>query len=110
MNKFIENNTKSPMYVAGVMIPPGEGAMVDVPHEEVQALADQAPTLAEQTAILLKDKVATIVESLPNLNDDALDMMTALESAAEKPRKGVVEALANEKIRRADAALKSDPL
>lgn len=110
MKKYFENKTNSPMYVSGVMVPAGEGAMVDVPHEDTSASAEAAPTLAEQVALMLRDSVAKIVASLGELNADALDMVEALEGSAAKPRTSLLSAVADERIKRADAALKTDAL
>jgi hypothetical protein len=99
MNKFIENKTNSPMYVGSQMIPPGEGAMVQVPDEA-----------AEPVALLLKDSVKAITASLDQLSDDTLAMMAALEGGADKPRTSLLTAISDEVIARADAALASDTL
>ena len=110
MNKFVENTTTSPMYVMGVMVPPGEGAMVQVPDEAVEVVAAAEPTLADQVALLLKDSVKAITASLDTLSDDTLAMMAALEGGAERPRSSLLTAISDETLARADAALASDPL
>lgn len=113
MKKPFENKTNSPMYVSGVMVPPGEMVLVDVPDDAPQGAPD-APhlTLAEQVFELLAGKVAAVTAALPGLSEDALAMAQALEEGAPKPRQTLLTALANERIARADAALalKSDPL
>lgn len=110
MKKFFENKTNSPLYVNGTMVPPGEGVMVEVPDEDVTVVTEQPLTLAEQVALLLKDSVAKIAASLGELSDDTLEMATALESGAAKPRASLLTALADERIKRADKALTNDPL
>lgn len=110
MNKFFENKTNSPIYVAGVMIPPGEGVLVLVPDEPLTAVATAAvPTLAEQVALLLKDSVKAITASIANLNNDTLEMAAALEGAGEKPRTSLLAAIAQEQLSRANALLNGDP-
>ena len=58
----------------------------------------------------ITDSVAKIVASLGELNADALDMVEALEGSAAKPRTSLLSAVADERIKRADAALKTDAL
>ena len=110
MKKYIENTTNSPLYVGGLMIPPGEGYMVDVPNEPLDCVAPEIETLAEKVADLLKSKVADIVKGLPELNGDALAMMSALENQAAKPRASLLVAIADAQIALADAKLTSDDL
>lgn len=110
MKKPFENTTNSPMYISGTMVPPGEIVLIDVPDEGPAPAVEAQPTLAEQVALLLKKPVKDISESLGNLNDDTLDMMTALETAADKPRVTLMTALAYERLKRADGKLTSDPL
>lgn len=107
MKKFVENTTNSPMYVGGVMIPPGEGVMVEVPDEHVALAPPPTSTLAEQVALLLKDPVKTIAATLEGLSDDALAMMSALEGGAANPRSTLLTAIGQEQIRRGDAALQA---
>lgn len=114
--KYFENTSDIAIFVGGKLLQPGEGREFnadDLPpeHQLAPALpAAEAPTLAEQVALLLQESVKTIAASLGNLNDDTLDMMTALEGALEKPRTSLLTAIADERIARADVALKSDTL
>lgn len=110
MKKLFTNTTNSPIYVGGVMVPPGEMVMVEVAGEPTAAEVEHKPTLAEQVALLLESSVAELVKSLDSLNDDTLEMMAALESGAEKPRSTLLAALSDEKIKRADAALANSNL
>jgi len=105
MKQFIQNTTSSPMYVAGTMVPPGEGMLVDVPGNADVAPVLAVPTLADDVALLLKKSVALLTAELPGLNGDALDMMAALENNAPQPRKTLLSAIAQEVIARADAAM-----
>ena len=108
MKKLIVNDTNSPMYSGSQMIPPGEQVMVDVPDEPTEPAPAAEPTLAEMVAGYLKKSVADLVKDLPDASHDALTMMQAVEAQAEKPRKSLLTAIADELIKRADAALKSD--
>ena len=110
MQKLITNTTNSPIYVMGKMIPPGEVGVVDEPGDAAPADAPHEPTLAELVADLLKGSVDTVKEQLPTLSLDALDMATALEQAAAKPRKGVLTALEDARLAAADAKLTNDAL
>lgn len=105
MQQYFENKGTSPMYVAGTMILPGEGALVDVPAAPLAPAAPAEPTLAETVGELLKGSVDAIAEALPTLSNDGLDMAARLEEAAAKPRKTLLEALGKEQLRRADATL-----
>lgn len=111
MKKLYTNETNSPKYVGGVMVPPNEMAMIDVPDESLPAVdAGAAPTLAEQVAALLKGSVASVVAGLGALSDDALEMAAALEGGAAKPRATLLSALADERIKRADEKLTGEAL
>lgn len=105
MQQYFENKGTSPMYVAGTMILPGEGAMVDVPAAPAATATPAEPTLAATVADLLTGSVKVITQALPTLSDDALDMAAVLEEAAAKPRSTLLEALSQEQLRRADATL-----
>ena len=108
MKKFITNTTNSPMYVSGTMVPPGEGALVEVPGNEDVAPVAAVPTLADDVAALLKKSVAALLTDLPRLSGDALGMMEALENSAEKPRSTLLTAIAHETMVRANAAIEAE--
>lgn len=109
MKQYIENTTENTIYVHGKSIGPGEGREVDVPDVQegvaFEAVDEDAP-LRE----LLDGTVAAVTESLPDLSLDTLDRLTALEEAADKPRKGVLSALEEARLALADAKLTSDTL
>lgn len=105
MKKIVSNDTNSPMYVNGQMVPPGESVVVTVPDEAAPAPEPAAPTLGEEVALLLKKPVKDLVPELPGLSDDALNMMDLLEGGDEKPRTTLLEAIGVERVRRADALL-----
>lgn len=110
MKKYIENDTDHIIYAGGCAIAPGEGREVNVPDVlPAQALPD-APDTDAPLHELLAGKAASIVAALAEFNVDTLARLSELEGAAAKPRKAVLTALADERIKRADANLNSDPL
>jgi hypothetical protein len=109
--KYQENTTNSPIWVSGVMIPPGEGREVEVADEAQvveEAPADEDPDDALRE--LLAGNVASVKASLAGLSEATLQRLQAMEAEAEKPRKGVQEALADALIAIADEKLTSDDL
>lgn len=110
--KYIENTGRNVMFVGGKLIPPGEGREVDellLPPElldspvAVAAAAD--PSVAQLVAELLKGNVAAVKAELASLTGEALGLVEIIESGSETPRKGVLEALKAERLRRASEAL-----
>lgn len=114
--KYFENTTSVAMFVGGKLLQPGEGREFnadDLPpeHQEAEPVAELvAPTLNDQSLEILTGNVASVIARLPALPEEALDMLAALEGGAAKPRTSLLAAIADEKIARADAALKSDEL
>ena len=114
--KHIENNTPNTIYVGGRMIAPGEGRDIDerdLPPELREAPAvvvDEGPSLDDELAALLKESVKEIKDLLPGLTHEGLDRLAELERGHEHPRKTLLEAIADEVIRRADEALQSGDL
>lgn len=104
--RFVENDTAAPIFVAGRMIPPGEGrdvpesAFAPEPAKVIEPVADADAPLRE----LLGGSVADVKAKLPDLTQEALDRLSDLEGEGKHPRKGVLEALADEKLKRAAAA------
>ncbi len=101
----IENTGKMPIFVGGVMIPPGE-----IRHFEDDMLPPEfrsaAPVAAEETAAdplaeLLEGNVAQVTGGLDLLSREWLTQLEALELASKK-RKGVLAAIAEEQLRRAE--------
>lgn len=110
--KYIENDTDSPIYVGGRMIPPGEGRDVDerMLHPDMREapaadLGAPEPTLDEQLEQLRLKGVKTITEGLPSFKQEALDRLYELESLGEMPRKTLLASIDAERIRRANALL-----
>lgn len=114
--KHIENNTPNTIYVGGRMIAPGEGRDIDerdLPPEHRDApvvVVHEGPSLDDELAALLKESVKEIKDLLPGLTHEGLDRLAELERGYEHPRKTLLEAIADEVIRRADEALQSDDL
>jgi len=95
------------------MIPAGEtkhfpahhvpGHLRPVETEPEQQAAD------DPIAEILSHKVGEVVEMLPALSGDELAAIDQAEQMAERPRKGVLEAIAAEMLRRAEAAQGQQP-
>jgi hypothetical protein len=115
--KYVENSGNSPLWVSGILIAPGEGREVWV-ADEAPTVAQELPSAAEladaaltaELEVLRGKSVAAITPELAGLTQEALDQLSAMEQADPIPRKTLLEALGNEMIRRADAALTSDNL
>jgi hypothetical protein len=119
--KPITNPGNTSRYVAGRLIAPGETRLIpqdELPpnlHEggildqnepesaEVGGEEQQNPSTDQDKALkeLLEQTVPSISEALPKLSAEDLDRLEQLEEAAEKPRKGVLEAVAEERLNRA---------
>ncbi|MCU0988019.1 MAG: hypothetical protein MUE63_00125 [Xanthomonadales bacterium] len=100
----IENKGASPIYVGGMMIPPGETrhlAEDDLPPEYRRSAT--APVVEDEDPIaeLLEGNVAEVTGALDLLNREWLVRMEAMELAG-KNRKGVLAAIAEEMLRRAN--------
>ena len=114
--KHIENNTPNTIYVGGKMIAPGEGRDIDerdLPPElrDAPVVVEPAgPSLDDELAALLKESVKEIKDLLPGLTHEGLDRLAELERGHEHPRKTLLEAIADEVIRRADEALEGESL
>lgn len=115
--KHITNDGPNTIYVGGKMIAPGEGRDIDerdLPPElrdaPVVVVEEAGPSLDELLADMLKGSVHVVVGGMSRLTHEALDRMAEIEGEAKHPRKTLLEAIADEKIRRADEALQSDNL
>lgn len=107
VQRYVENNTRSPMYVGNTMIPPGEGKVVDVPEPAAAAPATPAaPSIEPQLAELLDHPIKEIEPQLPGLTNEALDLLEQLEQGG-KTRSTLIAAIQAERIRRADAKLQA---
>ncbi len=113
----VPNNTGMPIYVGSTMIPAGESR--DFEESEVPlhlrpakpapvAVAPAADPEAEAKAAAqkaLEDLAANpapeIIAAVPELASEQLTALEALEQGREKPRKTVLEAIAEEILKRA---------
>lgn len=102
----VHNNTAMPMYVGANLVPPGETR--DFEEHQVPAHLRPAAAPAEpeeappSTAEALQASSAKdVIAALANLSDEHLTELEALEQAAEKPRKTVIDAIAAEALNRA---------
>jgi hypothetical protein len=101
----IENKGQMPLYVAGVMIPPGEIRHFDddqLPPEfraPAEASADEVPL--DPLLDILKMKMGDVAKGLPDLSDEELDRLEMLEVEGHN-RKGVIAAVAEERLRRGE--------
>ena len=100
MSRAITNNTKSPIYEGNRMIMPGDTQVFpDLPAPPAPAAA----AVDDDIAAIQKFSVKDIVHGLPALPDADLDRLEALENASATPRKSLFEALAHERLARANA-------
>ncbi|HYE71576.1 MAG TPA: hypothetical protein VD932_08655 [Aquabacterium sp.] len=106
MLKYIENTTAGAIFVGGKLIPPGEGREVEVPEPAAPAPETEStqPDAHAELAKLLDQAIGLIVPALPTLSDEDLQKLQEIETAA-KARKGVLEAVQDLRLARADAAM-----
>ena len=102
----IENNGQMPIYVGGVMIPPGETRHFEddmlPPEFRAPAEVQAEPESLDPLLAVLEGTVAQIKHGLPDLSDEELDRLEMLEAEG-KARKTLIEAIAEERLRRAEA-------
>lgn len=101
----IENTGTSPLHVAGLVILPGETRLLNKalvpPHLRLEVAAELIPAIIDVAADVSGKKVAEIRTAIPNLTDDDLARLEALEATTGKQRVGVIEAITKERLRRA---------
>lgn len=107
------NNTSMSIYVGSNIVPPGETR--DFPESQVPMhlrLADAESNPAETEANiqpedplveLLRHKIADVEAALPGLSDTDLERLGELEQLNDNPRKGVLSAIGEEILKRAEA-------
>lgn len=105
MKKLFVNPGPNTMYVLGTAIPPGEQYTVEVADEPTEAAPAAAPTLADLVMAELAKPVKELLPLLPNMSDDALELMTAVEQQAKAPRTTLLAALSDVVLRRGAEAL-----
>lgn len=102
----IENNGQMPIYVGGVMIPPGETRHFEddmlPPEFRAPAEGQAEPEALDPLLAVLGGTVDHIKLGLPDLGDEELDRLEMLEAEG-KARKTLIEAIAEERLRRAEA-------
>lgn len=105
-------------FVGGVMVPAGQGRMVDamfVPTDEAAtaAPADTAPPAEDPELQRLRALVGKPMRELVPLlvaeGDDALARLEALEREADTPRVGLLTKLGELRLQRAQAASGTTP-
>lgn len=107
MNKIaVSNDGESPKFVGGRMIPPGETLLFEA-HELPPEYREDAPETAaddeaDPLAELIKLSIAKLALGLPDLSDDELLRLEALEQAKETPRQGALAKILQERLRRAE--------
>jgi len=110
MNKTVSitNDGDSPRYVMGRMIPPGETVVLaedEAPPEYLAPAEEAAPAVAEDPLLAVSElSIGKMELGLPDLSDDDLTRLEALEKAKEKPRAGALAVIVAERLRRAEAA------
>lgn len=123
----VPNNTRMPIYVGSTMIPPGEMRQFDendvpmhlrpktppaapakAPSEAEKKSAAEAEHQAKLSA-LARQPVGEIREQFATLSEQDLTALEAAEKAAEKPRKGLLEAIGAELLQRAQNASAGAP-
>lgn len=106
------NDTKMPIYVGSNIVPPGETR--DFPESQVPvhlrpAPAEDTPAAAEAgheenpLVSLLDQKVDDVKAAIPGLADAEVELLGELEQMSGNPRKGVLSAVAEEILKRAEA-------
>lgn len=96
------NDKGHTVYVGPVSIRPGETRMVDpsMLNPEAPAAPAEEPQQPNPLATLLAGNVTAVQAGLEALSAEELAALQALEEGAAKPRKGVLEAIAAERLRR----------
>jgi hypothetical protein len=95
------NDTDKPQYVGGVMIPARSARMVDARLVPGATPAAEVPAPTEDAILgLLDGTVKDIHAALPGLSDEDLLRLENAENDG-KTRKGVLEAVAEERLNRA---------
>jgi len=102
----VKNNTAMTMHVAGVLIAPGETRHLPRVHVPANLLPRTTPAAvpapSDPVLELLDDSVKDIVGRLPELDDEQLAAVKAAEVDG-KTRKSLMDAIAQEELRRANA-------
>lgn len=106
----VHNPSAMPIYVHGAMILPGETRHFD--EQDVPTHLRPKPAESEDApdesrydplAELLAGSIKDIVAAFPDLADEDLARLEDLENAEASPRKGLLAAIGEEKLKRAAA-------
>lgn len=115
----ITNNTDAVIYVGlnnggSVAVMPGESRPFPISElapawrPEAEAAAPEAgPSLADEIRKLLKKPSNEIIEQIPSMESGLLTAIGEAEQTAKTPRKGLLSAIAEEQLTRADAEQKA---
>ena len=122
--RYISNDGDQTIFVGGVMILPGTGREVDeayLPPEHQQPLPEAAPgnpagdladagaRAAANLAELVAQPLRQLVPALTDCSDETLAQLATLESEREAPRAGLLSAIAELQLKRAQAKTGGDP-
>lgn len=108
----IKNHGKTTMYVGGCLIPPGETRILPshrvpahLPQPKAPAPVVSTPSVDDVLRAMLTGNVASVRAGLPQLSDEHLALLEALEQDSDGAnRKGVLEAIGAERLARASRA------
>lgn len=106
------NDTDKYITVGTVTIPPGQTRDVEETlHPDYHATQAEPESAAKvhPLAALLACTVPTIVEALPALALADLAQLAELENAGEKPRKTLLDAIAEQQLAKAGESVDSNP-
>lgn len=100
----VKNYGKIDMHIGGKLIPAGETKFVDERFVATKQAPPETPAETEPNPVLdiLKQNVKQVAEALAAVSAEDLDALELAESAAENPRKGVLEAVNIERLSRAN--------
>ena len=104
--RYVANNTDQAIFVGGKMIPPGDGREVDedgLPplEDEVAKKEPELPDPDANLRELLTASVKNIVPALADLGDETLASLARIEGESATPRKGVLSAIGELQLLRA---------
>lgn len=105
----ISNNGKTPVFVGGRMIPPGETVTFEAhelpPEYRLASVNEVANVDGNDPLLALVDlSIGKLALGLPALSEEELARLESLEEAKEKPRAGALAAITEERLRRAERA------
>jgi len=110
--RYVFNDTDAPKFIGGVLIPPHDGREVDElylspvegqpePVLPVDGEGQGQTDLDANLQAILVGNVKSVTALLSDVSDETLDGLDRLESASETPRKSLLSAISEEKLKRA---------